>query len=152
MESFHKYNKILMPTDGSECSLNAAQHGLWIADTNNATIIVLHVVDTHVLQLGYSGFFREDLYNIIKKEGEEIIEKFKEKLKEHKSKCLEDIKLITKIRDGEPYDEILKTIDEENIDLVVIGASGKRGIDRLLLGSVTERVVRKSTVPVLVVH
>jgi len=152
MMNFHKYNRILMPTDGSKCSIKASKHALWVADMSDAVIIVLHVVDTHILQLGYSGFFSEDIYEILKKEGKETIEKFRKKLEENKSKCSYDIKIITKIRDGEPYDEIVKTIDEENIDLVVIGASGRHGIDRLLLGSVTERVIRKSAAPVLVVH
>ncbi|MFU2191594.1 universal stress protein, partial [Methanobacterium sp. MZD130B] len=54
--------------------------------------------------------------------------------------------------EGSPADSILKTIENENIDLVVMGTSGKHGLDRFLLGSVTEKVVRSSTCPVLAVH
>lgn len=55
------------------------------------------------------------------------------------------------IKKGKPAQEIVKTIEEEGIDLVVIGASGKHGLNRLYPGSVTESVVRLASCPVLVV-
>ncbi|MGZ7069610.1 MAG: universal stress protein, partial [Methanobacterium sp.] len=54
--------------------------------------------------------------------------------------------------EGSPADIIVRKIKEENIDLVVMGTSGKHGLDRFLLGSVTENVVRSASCPVLVVH
>ncbi|WP_414468680.1 universal stress protein [Methanobacterium sp. ACI-7] len=146
------YEIILMPTDGSKCSKKAAKHALYIADISNANIILLHVVDTHILRLGYAGFFKEDLYNMLMEAGKRVIEDFRKEIDIYGAKCSKNIRVITKIKDGEPYDEIVKTIEDEDIDLVVMGASGIRGIDRILLGSVTEKVVRKSRAPVLVVH
>lgn len=57
----------------------------------------------------------------------------------------------TLIKKGNPSDVILKTIDDENIDQVVIGKSGKHGLERLILGRTTDRVVRKAKVPVNVI-
>lgn len=149
---FIMYNKILIPTDGSECSKRAARHALYIADITSADIILLHVVDTHIIRLGYASFFKEDLYDMLIDEGKRIIEDFRKEIEIYRVKCSKNIKINTKIKDGEPYEEIVKTITDGNIDLVVMGASGRHGINRILLGSVTERVVRKSVAPVLVVH
>jgi nucleotide-binding universal stress UspA family protein len=63
-----------------------------------------------------------------------------------------DLKVTLKTEEGSPADAILKTIEKEDIDLVVMGTSGKHGLDRFLLGSVTEKVVRSAKVPVLAVH
>ena len=152
MNKFHNYNKILVPIDGSECSKKASKHALWIANMTNADIILLHVADTHITQSGYAHFFKEDLYDILIDKGKKIIEDFRRDLEIYRSKCSTNVEINIKIKDGEPYDEIVKTIDDDNIDLVVMGASGRGGINRFLIGSVTERVVRKSKVPVLVVH
>ena len=62
------------------------------------------------------------------------------------------VKLIKESKEGPPADVILKTVKEENIDLIVMGTSGKHGLDRFLLGSVTEKVVRSAKIPVLAVH
>ena len=63
-----------------------------------------------------------------------------------------DIKVTLITEEGSPADAILKTIDKEHIDLVVMGTSGKHGLDTFLLGSVTEKVVRSAKCPVLAVH
>ena len=52
-------------------------------------------------------------------------------------------------KEGHPADEILKTIEEEGVDLVVMGTAGKTGINRFLLGSVAQNVVRSGSCPVL---
>jgi nucleotide-binding universal stress UspA family protein len=65
---------------------------------------------------------------------------------------IKDVKITLTTEEGSPADSILKTIESENVDLVVMGTSGKHGLDRFLLGSVTEKVVRSATCPVLAVH
>ena len=64
----------------------------------------------------------------------------------------ENITLKTELKVGNPSETILETIKEENIDLVIMGNSGKHGLDRFLLGSVAEKVLRSATCPVLVVR
>lgn len=148
------YHKILLPTDGSKYAERAAKHAIWISSHSNADIIALNVVDTSSLV----GLPAEDLTvrvtEILKEEAhksldniENIMEEF---IKEEGLK--KDIKLIKESKEGSPADVILKTVDDEGVDLIVMGTSGKHGLDRFLLGSVTEKVVRSAKCPVLAVH
>jgi nucleotide-binding universal stress UspA family protein len=148
------YNKILLPTDGSKYAEKAAMHAIWIASKSDAEIIALNVVDTSSLV----GLPAEDLTvrvtEILKQEAIKSLDKIENLIEEFKKEenLTTDIKLITEIKDGSPADVILKTVEEEDVDLIVMGTSGKHGIDRFLLGSVTEKVVRSANCPVLAVH
>ena len=147
------YKKILLPTDGSENSKRAGKHAIWIADKSNAEILVLNVIDVNYLQPSYLPSFKEDLDKSLREEGEKALQDFKKDLEESQCQGLcKNIKFTTIIKEGKPYLEILKTIDEEYIDLVVMGASGIHGIDQFILGNVTERVLREAKSPVLVVR
>ena len=147
------YNKILLPTDGSKYAENAAKHAIWIASKSGAEIIALNVVDTSSLV----GLPAEDLTvrvtEILKQEAQKSLDKIENLIDEFKKEeVTDDIKLIKESKDGSPADIILKTVEEEDVDLIVMGTSGKHGIDRFLLGSVTEKVVRSASCPVLAVH
>jgi nucleotide-binding universal stress UspA family protein len=146
------YKKILLPTDGSKYSEKAGEHAIWIADKSISQIVVLNVVDTSYLKSIPQEDLGLSLEKQFKAEGNIAVQKFSEKLEV--SQCdgqCKNVQLITAIRTGNPADEILKTTEKENIDLVVMGASGKHGLNRLYPGSVTERVVRSSQCPVLVI-
>lgn len=146
------YNKILLPTDGSPSARRAGKHGMWIADKSGADIVVLNVIDVNYLQPSYLPSFREDLDENLRNEGRMALENFKADLEENQCHGVcKNINFSLKIREGKPYLEILKSIEDENIDLVVMGASGRHGIDRFTLGSVTERVLREAKVPVMVI-
>ena len=148
------YNKILLPTDGSKYAEKAAMHAIWIASKSGAQIIALNVVDTSSL----IGLPAEDLTvrvtEILKTEAQKSLDKIENLIEEFKKeeKITNDIKLIKESKDGSPADIIIKTVEEQGIDLIVMGTSGKHGIDRFLLGSVTEKVVRSANCPVLAVH
>jgi nucleotide-binding universal stress UspA family protein len=149
------YNKILLPSDGSDSSEKAAKHALWIAGKSGADILVLNVFElftpTIAFPISTLAGSNEDLYKPLKKEAEKIADDLIDKIKasdEFKSK---NININRMVREGNPYNEILKVVEEKDIDLIVMGASGRHGFDRIALGSETERVVRASHVPVLVV-
>lgn len=148
------YKKILLPTDGSKYANKAAEHAIWIASESCAELIVLNVVETSSLV----GLPAEDLIvkitEMLKEEGKQAIEKIGEMAKTSaiEPKCGETLKVTSKTTEGSPAEAILKTIEEEDVDLVVMGTSGKHGLDRFLLGSVTEKVVRSAKCPVLAVH
>ena len=76
----------------------------------------------------------------------------KKNLENAKEGLGENIKITTKVGEGSPADVILDTVEDENIDLVVIGSSGKTGFDRFIMGSVAERVVKAAKCDVLVIH
>jgi nucleotide-binding universal stress UspA family protein len=146
------YKKILLPTDGSEYSEKAGEYAIWIAEKSFSQIIVLNVIDTSYLRSIPQKDLELSLEDQFKGEGNMAVQKFSEKLEEKEcdGKC-KNIQIVTQIKKGKPADEILKTIEEEEIDLVVMGASGKHGLNRLYPGSVTESVVRSAKCPVFVV-
>lgn len=147
------YHKILIPTDFSVNARKAGKHAIWIADKTDAEIVILNVVDVNYLQPTYLPNFNKNLDKCLKNEAEQTLEDFENDL--IKSQCdglCENIKFRLMIREGRPYREILKIIDEESIDLVVMGASGRHGVEGYLLGNVAERVLRESKTPVLIVN
>ncbi len=152
------YKNILLPIDGSENSKRAAAHAIDIADTYDSDITVLFVVEPYypkypVLPIATLPGPDDDYFEEVRNEGVQIIKDFKKDLEENqcKGKC-KNIQLKTLVKEGKDYIDILKTINEENTDLVVMGASGRHStLERITLGSVTERVIRESRVPVLVV-
>ncbi len=147
------YKRILLATDGSENSKRAGKHAIWIADASGADLIVLNVIEPYYPQISALPSFRESIYNELREEGKKAVESFKKDLEI--SQCngvCKTIKLTTRIREGKAYLEILRFIEDENVDLVVIGASGRHGLDKLMLGSVTERVMRNANCPVMVIH
>jgi len=85
---------------------------------------------------------------MLKEEAKRSLDRISEMINEDEPQI--EITLVSK--EGSPADVVLKTIEEEDIDLVVMGTSGKHGLDRFLLGSVTEKVVRSAKCPVLAVH
>lgn len=146
------YKKILLPTDGSKNAERAGAHAIDLADKYNADIVVLYVVETDYLQSPRLVNYRIDLFDELREEGKKAVKDFKKKLEESQCKGFcKNINLTTEIKEGKPYAEILKTINEEDIDLTVMGTSGRHGLDKFIVGSVTERVVRESKRPVLVI-
>lgn len=154
-------NKILVPTDGSKNAQKAGEYAISLAKNGNMDIIVLYVVDTSqgdTMERG-EGYMeslpkdmKRDLDKQLKEEGEKAVQSFKEKLEEKQcaGECT-NVNLITMIKEGKPSDLILKTIEEENIDQVVIGKSGKHGLEKFVAGSTVDKVVKESKVPVTVV-
>jgi nucleotide-binding universal stress UspA family protein len=159
------YQKILLATDGSEQAEKAGEYAISTADFTGADIIVLYVIDTylwgglhmHSTDRSYLDALpqhdlREKLDKQLREEGEKAVESFKDKLEETQcaGKCT-NVNLITMIKEGKPSDVILKTIEEEGIDQVIMGKSGKHGLDKFVLGSTADKVVREAEVPVNVI-
>lgn len=148
------YKKILLATDGSECAEKAAKQAIIIAGQNNAELIVLNVLETHSLAgLPVEGF-THNVNELFRREGIDALERISHIFKElsQKKSFVKGVKLTLKTEEGHPADMILQTVDEQNINLVVIGASGKHAVERFILGSVAEKVVRHAKCPVLTVH
>ena len=147
------YKKILLPTDGSEYAEMAAEHAFLLGSRSGAEIIVLNVVETPRFT-GIRSADKDELMSRLKEEGQNSFNRIKDMLMKRKSegKCEKEVNLNFEFKEGSPADIILKAIEEENIDLVIMGTSGKRGLNRFLLGSVAENTVRSAKVPVLVVR
>ncbi|MBE2900449.1 universal stress protein [Methanothermobacter thermautotrophicus] len=142
------YRKVLLATDGSECSMHAARYAIETAAQNQAELLALTVTETYPLKNLPVEELTRKVTELFRKESEEALQKV-----EDLAVSLDTPVKIRKIMvDGSPAETILKVADEENVDLIVVGASGKHALERFLLGSVSEKVVRHSRVPVLVVH
>ncbi len=140
------YDKILLPTDGSEGSKNAVKPALLMAHKFGSTIYVLNVMETRPT----SGV----TIDILKREGELALDDVSKMFRELEKNegFREGIKRCFLMREGTPADEILKTAEEKEIDLIIMGASGKHRLERFVLGSVAEKVVRDAKCPVLTIH
>lgn len=152
------YNKILLPIDGSENSKKAAKHAIDITDANNGEITVLFVIEPNypslpVLPIATLPSPDDTYYDELREEGNKIIEEFEVEIEKSQlgGRC-QNINFNTIIREGKAHIEILETMKEGDYDLLVMGASGRHStIDRIALGSVTERVIRESKIPVMVI-
>ncbi|WP_227379785.1 universal stress protein [Haladaptatus halobius] len=142
------FNRILIPTDGSDPAKSAVEMALNLAETHNATLHVLFIVDQPIsvsgIGEGFSGL--DNLLDALEKEGHEATDVIVNQAKER------DIETKAAVRRGNPHDDILTYADENDINLIVMGTHGRTGVKRALLGSVTEDVVRHSEIPVLTVH
>ena len=146
------FKKILLPTDGSEASDRAGEFAISSADPDGSDIIVLNVIDVDYLKSLPQRDLIKKIDDHLWEEGKKALEKFKNKIKDEKcaGNC-KNIKLITMIKEGKPEDVILKTASDEGVDHIIMGKSGKDSLEKFLVGSTTERVVRDSKVPVSVV-
>ena len=139
------YKKILVPTDGSEFAKKAQQHAMFLAKVSGAELVAVSVTENNFV----NGLPLDDevyqLNQILKERSEENLKEFDELNKD-------DLKITHVIREGSPAKVILDVVNDEDIDLIVMGSSGKSGFDRFILGSVSDKVVNAAKCPVLVVH
>ena len=137
------YDRVLLPTDGSDANDRAIGQAVGLAQETSADLYVLFVLE----DIPYAP---------------EMTDKpIAEQLREVGEAALEDIEsraeavgvdVTAEIREGAPHTAILEYAEEAGVDAVVMGTHGRSGLDRYLLGSVTERVVRTADVPVLTVR
>ncbi len=146
------HKKILLPTDGSENAERAGAYAISLADVSGAEIIVLNVIDTYYLDAIPQPDIRKSLDKELRAEGIKAVESFKKNLEE--SQCngvCKNIQFKSLIKEGKPADVILKTIEDERVDQVIMGKSGKHGLEAVLLGRTTDRVVRESNVQINII-
>jgi nucleotide-binding universal stress UspA family protein len=154
MHRAKELSKILVAVDGSETSIRAAKHAFDIAGKSNSrcTLYLVHVVPPQILLAHSSGYFGAVSPSYQKGIEEEAKEWFKRiSSKVRKNDHLHIVKKV--ISTGASIvTEIASYADRKEIELIVIGAAGKSGIRRLLLGSVSAGVVTHSHCSVLVVR
>ncbi|MFB6283771.1 MAG: universal stress protein [Halobacteria archaeon] len=139
------YDKILVPTDGSEGTRKAVNHALAIAEKFGSELNVVYVINTSAYSTLPAEANWESVTSALRKEGRAATSGIIEEAEGR------GVDVEKSIKEGVPHREILEYVDEEDIDLVVMGTHGKTGLDRFLLGSVTEKVVRSCHQPVLTV-
>jgi len=143
-----QFKRILCPVDFSDFSVNAYEYALTLAEYYKTHLVALHAIELskypYADYVGATG----DLADLSKA----LCEGGKAKLREFAKKHSRDgVEPELVVKQGNASDLILSFAQTQNIDLVVMGTHGRRGFDRLVLGSTTDRVMRKACSPVLVV-
>jgi nucleotide-binding universal stress UspA family protein len=139
--------KILSAVDFSETSAEATRHAVALARELHAEVLLLHAIhDPAFSYADGSGYLTPAL-----------VEQFEVEMKERLRTLADsyrtpDLTLSTRVVRGAPHEAILETARAENADLIVMGTHGRSGLGHFLLGSVAERVVRTSPLPVLTVR
>lgn len=142
------FSKILVAIDGSEMSMKAAECGITMAKKDNANLVVINIIYTPASTLVYTKqvWFDESL----KKAKDEAAEWFN-KIKKNADKNGVEVKTETVEELYSVSAAIVKYAENENVDLIIMGSTGKTGFKRLLLGSVANDVVIHSPIPVMII-
>ena len=138
--------RILFPIDFTENSSKILPYVLSVSEKYDGMIYLLHVVED--LREWVSGFYIP--LNQYKEEALKGAEKALDRVCEEQLQSCPNFQKRTLF--GDPAQEILKTIESEGIDLVIMGTHGRKGLEHVFFGSVAENVVKKSPVPVLTIN
>jgi len=138
------YNRILVATDGSDNAQRATSQALDLARQYGAELHAVYVIETRT---GYDNALvdPDTVRQNLREDGEEALTAVE-------TEGEPDVSVVTSVREGVPYEELLSYIAEQGIDLVVMGAKGRSVFKTILLGSTTEALLRADQVPVLVVN
>jgi len=144
------FEKILYPTDFSDVSKKAMAFIKQLKGAGTKEVVVFHVIDERILNKiqhhSDVGINLEEFEKKMEENAQEEISKIEDELKKS------GFNVKTRIDKGVPFREILKAEQEEDISVVVIGSHGVSCIEEMFLGSCSEKVIRKSSKPVLVVR
>ncbi len=144
-----EYKHILIGTDGSELMETVYEHCAYLARLTNATVHIAYVLDIAGFASIPIDSTWENMYDVLLDEGKAITENAKKAVISH---GIGKAAIMTAVLQGHPSDELNTYVENNAIDLIVIGTHGRRGLDRLLIGSVADKVIRGAKVPVLVVR
>lgn len=140
--------KILIPIDSSAMAEEILKYGAALAGKLNAAICIMHVVEPFSKKATVLSQFKQAMVDqtneLLKAVGEETMEQAKAVMKDTDV----TVNYITKL--GYPSDEIVKTAREEGCTLIVIGCRGMNSLGKLMLGSVSSKVVQDAHIPVLI--
>jgi nucleotide-binding universal stress UspA family protein len=147
------YRNILIATDGSQLAEKAVSHGVSLAKSTGAKVTAL------IVEASFNVF------NVPESQIPQMPAAFAqhaEHVKQHAAKVLNHVADVAKaagvpcdtvqLEDDQPYLAIIKTVEDKGCDLIVMASHGRSGISAVLLGSVTNKVLTHTNIPVLVCH
>lgn len=144
------YKHILIPTDGSELSNKAVEHGVALAKAVNAKVTVLTVSLPYYVVVVEPGLFPEKIENY-ERPTAELAKKFLDVAKDIAAAVHVSCDAL-QVEHAQPYQAIIETAKERGCDLIVMASHGRRGVAAIVLGSEAVKVLTHSTIPVLVVR
>jgi nucleotide-binding universal stress UspA family protein len=142
------YQRILVPTDGSPTSNQGLDEAVKVAKLTGARLRLIHVINELVFTTGVE-IYTADVIDLLKEAGTQILTEAKARVE------AAGVEVVTQVFENfgsRLCDVVVDDARAWKADLIVIGSHGRRGIGRLLIGSDAEQILRKSPVPVLLVH
>jgi nucleotide-binding universal stress UspA family protein len=152
------FKQILIATDGSKHAERAAKYGIELAQLTKGKLLILYVADTN--RYLPAGGFAPPLGDVNPYVGDEVFIELRDFVLSEGKKATQRIEDVARksgvpsemmVVEGHPPSEILRVAKEDNADIIVMGSVGKSGLEKILLGSVAEKVVRSSIIPVLLI-
>ena len=149
MIEYPKYKKVLFCTDFSENSDTALDYAFGVAKRDEGMLYILHVIPSNPHQSFSEIYLTEEDQKRIQAAIKEDLDKRYEDQYLSQIKDKAKVEIVTK--SGREDEEILKFTQKQNIDIIVIGTHGRTGIEHVFFGSVAEKIIRNSPVPVFVI-
>ena len=140
------YQRILIPTDGSACSIAATDHAMELAEAFGSRVTFVRVLEHHYLPASAPIMARQT--ETANSETEHYATKILDRAKEIALDRGIEAETVWEI-DDHPQDVIVKHADGH--DLIVMGSHGRSGLGRIMFGSVTQRVLHRANCPVLII-
>ncbi|MCA1757681.1 MAG: universal stress protein [Bacteroidales bacterium] len=151
-----KFNRVLIALDYDPTATEVAEKGFLLARSMDAELILLHVVSDMVLYssadyspiMGFTGF--NDMSQIQMERTDElknVSRKYLEKTRQHLGD--ENIKIV--VEEGDFADTIISVAGKMGVDMIVMGSHSRKWLEEILVGSVTETVLRRTEVPLFIV-
>ena len=143
------YQRILVPVDGSDVSANGLREAMRLARDQHAKLRLIHVVNELAIIAAYEGtLYSSELIQTLRDNGNKMLARVADQVN---AAGLQVETALLEAHGGHAGDAIVKDAQQWPADIIVLGTHGRRGMARLVMGSDAEQVVRKSTVPVLLV-
>ena len=148
--------KILIALDYDPSAQNIAEKGYELASGMNASVILLHVVSdpTYYSSLNYSpimGFDSFSNLDVVQTGAADSLKNAAQSYLDKTREFLGGSNITSVIKEGDFGDGILEAAQETGADIIVMGTHSRRGIDKILMGSVAEKVLHHSTIPLFII-
>jgi nucleotide-binding universal stress UspA family protein len=149
MREYPRYKKVLFCTDFSENADHAFEYAYGVAKRDGGLLYIFHVIPDNPHQGYVEGFLSaEDAEKIQRAIREDLDTNCRER---YVSNLAEGVSFETVTKSGKEAEEILEFARKEQVDLIVMGTHGRTGMEHVFFGSVAEKVIRHSPIPVLVI-
>ena len=139
-----EFNRIIVPVDGSDASKKAAEKAYTLANKTGLNVTLMHVVQVPSSAIPTWSHPKPEWTEVVKKEGEKILNEIKEAGEK------KGVKIESKLIEGIPDDEIIKEGKKE--DLIIMGSKGHSTVGRILIGSISEKVLHHADSTVMIVR
>ncbi len=151
-----KMKKVLIALDYNPTAQKVAETGYSLAKAMKAKVILLHVVLDPVFYsssdyspiMGFTSYTNLDLLKI---ESDEELKKVSQRFLNKSKRHLGDKSIKTVVREGDSAEAIIKTAEELHINIIVMGSHSRRWLENILMGSVAEKVLHHSTIPLFII-